>query len=379
MKDFNSLLNFNFVRILNYFGYRQQYKTDTVACFSGNSTHTYYLFMEENRDNLSLFSSKSCSLLDKELLFFQLASMENLTVATGLIQAISSFQPVDASPSFNRTITLPMVAAIACELGTLIINESNTFAQLDVFQKRIFTSRSLSLSVPLCLYENRKFISFVNAVHWKGNERSYLNESTEGIYTSLLLPSATKAFLSSHPFAWQVAPQHVTVSEHFFILIHEQAGSKTFSAVKKLLSAEKFSNEVIPLSDSFSNYAFACNYFQYSCYLLNPSIQFSLQAHNDYLEAHFSGDDELMDMLTLLVQEYNSKSSQVFYSGLKNEYSFHSLIDKYFLLEKFSHRKGKQYYFSLRIPRKAVWCVLFLTMLNKLVYPESGIEFIHLE
>lgn len=175
MNKLQDLLPFPYLKILNYFSFKIKYLTPSYAVFTHLSSRTrYYLFNEPDKEHLTLFSTALPGVISKEQLLFELTKGERVPALVSVIPVIQASQPTDVNPVFSLTMTPEAIAPISLELGE-VADEEGIWYQTPIFKKRIFSAKSGGFVVPLCIYEDRKFVQFVNTVEWNAGKQKFLN------------------------------------------------------------------------------------------------------------------------------------------------------------------------------------------------------------
>lgn len=381
MERLNDILNFNSSRLLNYFGFRLTIKTDTYAIFSNtNRKEKYFLFSEENKDTLSIFSSATTNLLTKEELLFNLAGFPQLSAIPSLIKTIADSKALDPTPSFDTTISPPALSSIACGIGTVLSPLLDySWTSLPSFAKRIFFSPSKLFVVPFCLYEDRKFISFVNAVSWGDKGRSYLNHRTDGFYSSHLSPTATKVFITSSPSSWQRLAITDFSTEYFYLLAHDDSTHNLFNALHSLCVREKFAYLVFPITSDTKELQFVCNFLN-NFFLKAPySYYCHLSTYDDFIQLTFKGDSNAVTEMNSFITHFNSEGLSFFFDHLQDQYKVNSNIEKHFKATINRSEQEGFYLYSIHVKRHEQLVHLFLSGFISVLYPKLNVTFLVLE
>lgn len=374
MQSFSEQLDFTNVRLLNYFSYRITAKNESYAVFNKvGEKDSFYAFQEADKEVLSIFGTSKAQLYDKESLFFFLTGFVQLQETEGLIRAIKASTPVDKSPSFEKSAHLSEILSIAFSLGPLPEKAEHKWANLPIFANRIFFSKQSKLTAPLCMYSDRKFIGFVNAVYWKGQARTYLNDRTNGIYSSKLTDLATYALVTSSPYSWEIVAQREAMEDYFFILAHDHATQDTFDGIINLCTKEKLKGVSFPISSDVSELNFVLNYLTYLFAESEYDFLPVFTGHPTFIELRVDVATTQVGELVSFISQFEHKANELFQDGVGGSYVLNSNLKKDFFLTISKKRKESSVLFSIRLPIQPQLTQIFLTQFVSLFYKKNNL------
>lgn len=380
MQVFELAITVSFQKIFSYYGYTAVRQNETYRAYAvGSAQATYYLFNEPDKDQLSVFSVRIFQTVSKSELLVELSGKESIDQILNDISLIDNIPTDKEKTVISKAVTPADLLMIILSLSKLEPTPG-AWHSTPQFAERVFTSGSPAggFRVPLCIYNERKFVRFTNMVEWNAEQFTFSNNRSDGFFTSNFLSSNTKLLITSNPHAWEKMAVASYAPEFLFLICYPSVTLITFQTIQHLYKKNSFSEILFPIANFQHDLQFVLELISLFLNYENEKIAFTFSTNDEslMLQLEVTNDQRMINTVTRFLSQVDLGFDELFYAGMKNEYIVSGNILKKNKLQVKRVNKTKNVMYFLNFELKERKVISFLKTLADQFLKEVVMTFV---